>query len=219
MSARGFTIFELLVVLAITTLLAGIVLPIGLSRLAADRFTQTQSQLASAIIIARADAQRRGVIVRLIAVQDERGTALWSEELEDAEPAKRDSAGERGAARRSFVLDLPAGTAFERVPVVEDDGAGSASGVPPDGDEDGGATESGEESRAQEFTLCVLMPDGAVAPGQGVLLVSGERAVRVRLNMWTGDATFEPFRREDAEEEADAPPVPGGTGPETGGEP
>lgn len=218
MSARCFTIFELLVVLAITTLLAGIVLPIGLSRLAADRFTQTQSQLASAIIIARADAQRRGVIVRLIAVQDERGTALWSEELEDAEPAKRDSAGERGAARRSFVLDLPAGTTFERVPAAEDEEeAGGANGHA-DGDEEDGGLEPGGTARAREFTLCVLMPDGMVAPGLDVLLIAGEQAARLRLNMWTGDASFESFRREE-EEGGDAPPAPVDAAPETGGEP
>lgn len=208
MSARGFTIFELLVVLAITALLAGIVLPIGVSRLAADRFRQTQSQLASAVIIARADAQRRGVMVRLVAVQDERGTALWGEDADSGERLTGDAGEEDDAPRRTFVLELPSGVVFEDLPVGEDE----SEEEPEEADRNG----PGEEPEGQLVrVLCVLMPDGHVAPGREVLLVAGDRAARVQLNMWTGEVTFEPFVR--VADDDDAPPATGAGPGETGG--
>lgn len=211
----AFTLLELLIAIALVALLAGIVLPIGVSRLSADRFAQAQRQLATAVIIARADSQRRGGIVRLVVRQDVRGATLWSEEtpmrgVEEWRP--REGAG---APRREFVLDLPSGVRIALAPLPEDDVRANAIGNEP-GDE----REDAESSFAEGGTLCVLLPDGSVLMPHDLLLVSeaaGGREVRIRLNRWTGEAEFVPFVREDAE--TPPPPVRAATPRDSGARP
>lgn len=210
MCRPAFTLLELLIAIALVAMLAGIVLPVGVSRLAADRFDQAQRQVASAVVIARADAQRRGVIVRLTVRQDERGATLWSEDSEPA-GAGGPSRGERArAARSEFVLDLPRGVRFAVAPADDDEPADA---------ERAERRAEGDDSQS-EFgagpgggTLCVLLPDGGVLMPRDLLMVfeaGDRREVRIRLNRWTGEASFTPFVR--AEGGPSPPPAADGQG-------
>lgn len=207
MRLRGFTLIELMIALAIVAMLAGIVLPIGLSRLNADTFAQTQRQLESAVGIARADAQRRGVLMKLVAVESEGVTAIWSIE--------REAASQRGqGTQREFILELPAGTGIEPVPFATDDEE------PGEGEEGEGEAERGgagaagaaAEGTPVERALCVLMPDGTVVPGEAMALRGrdGTRA-RIGFNAWTGALSFTILPREGADEDGptELPPAAG----------
>ena len=125
MRARGFTLIELMIALAIVAMLAGIVLPIGISRLNADSFIQTQRQVESAVGIARADAQRRGMLMKLIAVEESGVVVLWSVEHAPAERGGK-------PARREFVMELPSGATIEAAPAVGDDEGDASNGAATD---------------------------------------------------------------------------------------
>lgn len=203
MCRSAFTLLELLIAIALVAMVAGIVLPVGVSRLAADRFDQAQRQVASAVIIARADAQRRGVIVRLTVRQDERGATLWSEEAESVGLGEQRRGERPRPARSEFVLDLPRGVRFAIVP-VEDDQTADAERNDRDAERDDNEPEFAEG--AGGGTLCVLLPDGSVLMPRDLLMVfeaGDRREVRVRLNRWTGEASFTPFVRAEGE-----PPPP-----------
>lgn len=203
MCRSAFTLLELLIAIALVAMVAGIVLPVGASRLAADRFDQAQRQVASAVIIARADAQRRGVIVRLTVRQDERGATLWSEEAESAGLGEQRRGERPRPARSEFVLDLPRGVRFALVP-AEDDQTADAERNDRDAERDDNEPEFAEG--AGGGTLCVLLPDGSVLMPRDLLMVfeaGDRREVRIRLNRWTGEAAFTPFVRAEGE-----PPPP-----------
>ena len=213
---RAFTLIELMIALAIVAMLAGIVLPIGLSRLNADAFAQAQRQVEAAVGIARADAQRTGVHVKLIAVVDG-GVVLFSQAHGAAD--RPDTSGKRSLPRREFVLELPTGVQIESEPDTEEEHANQ------DGDEvrtarEGSASAS-DGSSATELALCVLMPDGTVVPGEPVLLVArdGKRA-RIEFNPWTGALTFLPVTAAHvagaADASAPAPDPTRGPGGESG---
>lgn len=200
----AFTLLELLIAIALVALLAGIVLPVGVSRFSADGFAQAQRQLAAAVIIARADAQRRGGIIRLVVRQDAGAATLWTEDAEqpsDDGPTSRRSVS---TPRREFVLDLPSGVRIELAPPSSEDES-SAAETGGEADEEAGDSGAGF---ARGGTVCLLLPDGSVIMPHDLLMVSdsaGGRAVRIRLNRWTGEAEFPPFVREEAEA---APPAP-----------
>jgi prepilin-type N-terminal cleavage/methylation domain-containing protein len=67
---RALTLLELLVVLAILVALASLSIPIGLWQLRESQRSQVESRVESAIIQARARAQRLGCVVRVIAMRD-----------------------------------------------------------------------------------------------------------------------------------------------------
>ncbi len=210
MCRSAFTLLELLIAVALVAMVAGIVLPVGVSRLAADRFDQAQRQLASAVIIARADAQRRGVIVRLTVRQDERGATLWSEEAETVGSGEQRRGERSRPARSEFVLDLPRGVRFALMP-AEDDQAADAERNDRDAERDDNEPEFVEGTGGG--TLCVLLPDGSVLMPRDLLMVfdaGDRREARVRLNRWTGEASFTPYVR--AEGEPPPPRAAGGQG-------
>lgn len=202
MRRQGFTLIEVMIALAIVAMLAGIVLPIGLSRLNADSFIQTQRQLESAVSIARADAQRRGVLMKLIAVEAQGVVAVWSVEFGEA------GGGARGEMpkRREFVLELPSGAGVEPAPAAEDE----AEDTEEEEDERPRPAAAGAEAEAApvERALCVLMPDGTVVAGEAMVLRGRDgKRVRIDFNAWTGALTFVPVEPE-LTEDADALPPP-----------
>lgn len=205
MRSRGFSLIEILVAMAIMVMLAGIVLPIGLSRLNANSFSATQRQLASAVSIARADSQRRGVLLHLVAVESMNGVAIWSIER----PVEGDA---EAPERRSFLLELPGGASLADLPREESEEEADADeerAEEPRGD----SRQEGEgEAERSERTICVLMPDGTVVSAEPLVLVGrgGERA-RIDINPWTGGMNFprlEPLGSLDD--------GPGGVAPEPG---
>lgn len=206
MRLRGFTLIELMIALAIVAMLAGIVLPIGLSRLNADTFAQTQRQLESAVSIARADAQRRGVLMKLVAIEADGVTAVWSVERNAAERRDR-------PARREFILELPAGTGIEPAPVAAEEEEPGPEEEDKEERTEGGERATGAEAGPVERPLCVLMPDGTVVAGSAMALRGrdGTRA-RIGFNAWTGALSFTIIPREDAEWED----LPGEPPPDAG---
>lgn len=203
MRSRGFSLIEILVAMAIMVMLAGIVLPIGLSRLNANSFSATQRQLASAVSIARADSQRRGMLLHLVAVESVNGVAIWSIER----PVERDT---DSLPRRSFLLELPGGAKFAELPRDEWEEDPDAEAEDIEEQREDVSREDEDETERSERTICVLMPDGTVVPAEPLVLVGrgGERA-RIDINPWTGDLSFPRLEPLDSLEDG-----PGGVAPE-----
>lgn len=173
MRRSGFTLIELMIAIAIVTMLTGIVLPIGLSRLRADARWQVQGQLQSAVSLARADAMRRGEVVKLVASEAAGEVTLW---------AVRGS-GDDGATAREFVLDLPPGVGFEDAAIDDESSPGDAVELL--------RPVAGESPVAVERALCVLMPDGSVVPGDAAVLRIGEQfRFGLEFNPWTGSMSY-----------------------------
>jgi prepilin-type N-terminal cleavage/methylation domain-containing protein len=177
MRARAFTLIELMIAVAITVTLAGIVLPIGISRLNAASFAHTQRQLSSSVAIARAEAQRQSAVCRLLATREDDRTLIWSESQSHQE------ADLENPSSREFILDLPEGSSIRPMPSQEDD-------------EDEAAEKPQSELPEVPRTLCILMPDGTVVPGESTVLVGrGGEMARFEFNPWTGSLTFIPLPR------------------------
>lgn len=204
MRSRGFTLIELMIALAIMAMLAGIVLPIGISRLNASSFSQTQRQLESAVGIARADAQRRGRLLKLVAIDSGGSVAIWSIERGSTETGAE-------AGRREFVMELPAGASIIPAPAANAEDADS------DAEEDEWESARSDDVRRRaegagedsaERALCVLMPDGTVSPGETLVLRGrGGAMARMDFNPWTGMITFVPVRPvESASDDVPAAP-------------
>jgi len=185
--ARAFTLIELMIALAIVAMLAGIVLPIGLSRLNADAFVQAQRQLEAAVGIGRAESQRTGALVKLIAADG--GVTLFSHAHRPLEEST-DTGRKRSTPGREFVLELPAGVRIEADPDTEAD-EGIAAGE--DAPSPGSPAASSEQVPA-DLGVCVLMPDGTVVTSGPLVLVArdGKRA-RIDFNPWTGSLAFPPL--------------------------
>jgi len=65
--ARGFTLIEMLVVVLLIVLIAAIVGPLAISEIGRTSMKEAEQQVEAAAMLARADAQRRGAVVQLLA--------------------------------------------------------------------------------------------------------------------------------------------------------
>jgi prepilin-type N-terminal cleavage/methylation domain-containing protein len=78
---RAFTILEMLVVVLVIVLIMSIVAPIAVSEIGRSSLEESKRQFEAGVTLARADAQRRGVVLRLWArpADDSRATDSFFE--------------------------------------------------------------------------------------------------------------------------------------------
>ena len=202
-SPRAFTLVELMVALALAVALAAVVVPVSLSWLPAAALDEAPARIESALALARAEAQRRGVVIEVVAVRTDRGITeirardLTTEEAEDDEA----SAAADGPLNETLLAELPEGTTLRRVG-SEDDGS-DAPGL------EAGADPTPEPAPL-EMVLAIALPDGriVVETGSELRVIGADaRWAALAINGWTGVVTARPGASGDRERETqDLPP-------------
>lgn len=190
---RGFTVLELMVVVALLAILTGLVAPSLITRLGESRERSVQEQLRAAIDEARAESARSGVSMAAIAAHSPDGLNIkalpWGSassllESNDADPRDWDQ-----AATLALVTGVGA-------PGTEPTWQADAFA-----DEDPGLDVHDGDEPAFHL-IGVFFPDGsAFCAADTWLPLAPDRAVRIRIHPWTGraDVTIEV---EPAEEDA-----------------
>lgn len=213
MARRGLTLVEVLVALALVLALMALALPAVEGRLAEARFDAALRQTEAAMMVARAEAQRQGKPIRLVARPVRGGElGLFMEAVDPAtaagDPGDSGAAGAApatGAAAQSGVAwaVLPAKVTVSETP-------------PPEAGETGGAaTEISVEPKGappSPVTLAVFFADGSATSHGLVYITGGDQTVSVRVNRWTGAAAIDPYTAgPKAGPAEDAPPGATGT--------
>lgn len=165
----GFSLLELMVVVAILAALTGVALPALQGWIERARFEETARQLPLVLAVARAEARADGVARRVTATADAHGAQVIAvQRLEGAATAGGAGVGLTGADEAPpprpavAVLELPRGC---ELAVAARDG------------------EAGAESRS----IVVYLPDGgAVASPGTVLRGPGGREMEVRFERLSG---------------------------------
>jgi prepilin-type N-terminal cleavage/methylation domain-containing protein len=166
----GFTLLELIVVVALLAALAGMALPALLSRVGGSTLEAVKARLAAAASLCRADAQRRSESLEL-AVRGFQGRTIL---------VSRPAIAEDGAPPDDeLLLELPDGYAISL--------------TPPGGDEPGdwsNQVETDSDVDAEGLVLAVYQPDGSASVPGVRFLVFGEEALQVLIARWTGELTL-----------------------------
>jgi len=179
-AAAGFTLTELIVVLVVITLIAGLVAPTFIHQLEYARLTSGCRQIVSYMRYARSQAILRGVPYRLN--MDDRGQRYWitvydEEETEDlAEPFRPDSSNL--GARDS----LPEGVTIEEL-LIGDELAGPGA-------------ELEAPVSAEGYPVIEFRPDGTCDGARMLLKNNNEERLAIFLDAATGRAEI----AEEAEE-------------------
>lgn len=189
----AFTLLELMVALALAVVLAAVVLPVSLSWLPAAGLDEAPPRIESALALARADAQRRGVVVEIVAIETPGGiTEIRARDVadENAEDEEENHARATGRRDETILAELPKGTKLRRA------GSEEEGGLPPFEEEiePAGAVQASGAGPI-EIVLAIALPDGRiVAEGGGELRVIGgdARWAALGINGWTGAVTARP---------------------------
>ncbi|MFZ4573957.1 MAG: prepilin-type N-terminal cleavage/methylation domain-containing protein [Phycisphaerales bacterium] len=189
----GFTLFEVLVALAILLLLAGLSLPSLTNWSPSFVDGAVTSGLQSAVHSARAVALERGVVVSVKSLDRPDGSsvvfAAWIAAADDEGPAEES---------RRLLMVVERGYRVE--PPLEPDAA-------PATEPKRRADEATEEAGPARV-LWNILPDGTVrAAGPLELHAPGERSGEIKVGAWTGEVTVGPLvRREDGDTPKDDTP-------------
>lgn len=202
MSSRGLTLIEVVIVIAIIAILSALALPAIWNRLGDSRVNSAARQLEAAVISVRAQSQREGYAISLVASHDERGMLLKAERIEqpgswlDEEmPIDRRSGDQREHGRDAGV---PTARVIGRLAKGVTVAAGRIS-----------ETEQGNDAlplrrhEIEQFPpvrIAVALPDGTVIVQPPVRLTAGSTQLRMHINRFTGASSVE---RERLQGEAD----------------
>jgi prepilin-type N-terminal cleavage/methylation domain-containing protein len=204
MVRHGFTLIEVLAVVAILAVITALVMPAVENRLEAERFSSAGRQMEAAIVMARAEAQRRGVPLTLTARAIASGeTGLFVEAVPGVEEGSAHQgrkrveegatssapAGDQGSGASTMVraADAPvvvigAGVRVTaRAPSVD-------SGPGLKGQVDGVAPPVGS-TESDSVVIARFMPDGTAIAAGPVYLVGAGTAAAYTVNRWTGSAS------------------------------
>lgn len=212
----GFTLFELLLSLAIVLVLLAIALPFSMHLLEERELASTEEHIASGLIKARVHAQESGKPVEVVVLEGapshltmryfqadvgrserrgSRGGASESSRLSDR-PARPGSPSTKRSARDEWseVSPIDSSVRVEGQDAVSDAGAGS------DADDDAfGADEHSTRAEGEPFRLAVFLPDGSTLFAAALMLVhdSGLQS-RLTVDPWTGQPAIARGARDEA---------------------
>jgi type II secretion system protein H len=200
-NGSGFTLVEMMVVLAIITAIIAIAIPMMYSQAANQRLKDTARDIANALTQARGDAVRTGNVHIVFVATDAGGNLLQDAAGNNVAALVLDD-GAMGSANQNCQID--AGEPFWTVENVSGVGlgvVGSPSAAPQDlgtGDETTGSTFT-EDDGATAATWVMFRPDGmplsfddtcamgAAGSGSGgYYLQNGERSIAVVLRPMGG---------------------------------
>jgi len=204
MKKAAFTLWELLVAIALLLMIAALVVPISLSYFVAATFDEAGSQVAAVMAMARADAQREGKPVQIALKADSAG-AWHVVRLPDVPPQTVAGAPIDYEARTASVeaalgndasakpletlATLPAGVHVSRAHTVvsTEDDSGEAAETATADDRSASSTTSAEATVGGGFLIATFMPDGeptGCAPW--TMTDSRGRSLRIAIDPWTG---------------------------------
>ncbi len=177
----GFTLLELIVVIALLVALSGLALPGLLARVAGSTRGAVETRMAAAAMLCRAEAQRRSVSLELAAREAGGQTVVVSRHValdEDGAPATEE-----------VLLELPGG--YSITETNPSDTSATKAGA---GNKEAPAVPSGEG-----LVLAVFLPDGSAAvPGDRFLVVD-ETVLQFHIARWMGELTLiEPVAAQDS---------------------
>jgi prepilin-type N-terminal cleavage/methylation domain-containing protein len=193
-AARGLTLIEVLAVIAILVVVTAVAAPEIRSRLGDASLDAAAGQLDATLIQARAQAQRRGVALRLVARRLRDGTAIATRPLveeteESAAPGK-----EPAEPPLDVLWTVAAGIEVtDRDPGAKQTGSDGAKATP-------------AEAVGEDLVLATFLPDGSAIAAGRVFLVRGQSAYALSINQWTGGATM---TRLQVKPEGEGEPVEG----------
>jgi prepilin-type N-terminal cleavage/methylation domain-containing protein len=170
MKSRGLTLFEVVIALALVSVLAALALPAVWSRLGEARVDAAARQVEAAVLSVRARAQRDGSALALSALEERGGRVQLL--VRPVERPGVDDEESAGAAR--LLARLPEGVSIR--PGVEDSH-----------DEDEGEAPGSTLERALEpVRVVVALPDGMLLISGPIQLSTSDARRVVMINRWTG---------------------------------
>ena len=186
-TARGLTLLEMLIVLALLAALGALVLPALAGRIGAATAAAAAEELGAAAGMARARAVSRGRAVALVAVREGREVRLFAEEVESGalRSADEEETGTEevalGAAAE-FLSELPGECSLGHEAPSEDEGGGAGGGEV--------IAERAPDGSDSVMQLAVFLPDGSpLRPHPAYLKAPGGKVFRLDLGACTGRAT------------------------------
>lgn len=191
---RAFTLIELVSVIAVLLVISALAWPVLDGRLATARMRGAAQQVESALVIARAEAQARGIMVRLVArngarAEDPQSLVMASVGNSTASDTERGlTKGERPALNfDESVWELGSGVRLQA-----EKPSTIAAGLPREAPVVSAKPVTAEVS--QDLVIATFLPDGTAAAGAVVYLTGGKDAAEVRINRWTGEVSLTPIK-------------------------
>ncbi|MBX3358757.1 MAG: type II secretion system protein [Phycisphaeraceae bacterium] len=161
---RAFTVIELVIAIALAVGLGAVVVPMTVSRMREAAYREGVERVGTAVMLGRAEAQRRGVIIEVRAGVSGDGSGLISlSEVAGEAAGSEEAEGPNVGRVIGEPVELPSGVTVGR----ERDPAGL---------------------EAEEIVLTICLPDGRLIPSveSVVLAGAGGRRGRIGINAWTG---------------------------------
>lgn len=185
MERRALTILELLIAIVLIASLTALVVPAVLGRVGEFSLDAAARQVEAAFVAARAQSQREGLPVAVVARPEAGGGVGLCLEAMSA------SAGEEQADAPPALAPAAWTVLPTRVTLTDSAVDGERDGFAP-ASAGAGAERFGDGGAAQRLLVAVVLPDGtASAAGERYLAGPGGERWRLRVNRWTGAASFE----------------------------
>lgn len=197
MERRALTILELLIAIVLVASLTALVVPAVLGRVGDFSLDAAARQVEAAFIAARAQAQREGLPVAVMARPEAGGgVGVFIEAMEAPEEPSEDGFAPAEPLVAAWTV-LPS-----RVELTDSAGEGDLGEFSPAQDGEAGELQGDDgtdrDETAPPLLVAVVLPDGTASlEGERYLEGPGGERLRLRVNRWTGAARFERVVREE----------------------
>jgi type II secretory pathway pseudopilin PulG len=194
-SPGAFTLLELLIVIVLLISIGAIITPFTIGGMDRSAFDDAQRHYEGAVMMARAEAQRRGVVLELVARSDSGGSTLCTREVEQQSRGEQGADGGAEQSRASVgvgeneLLAFSAGISVSDVdPTLKTEpDQGQQDPAMPDGTGSNVSGTGPASSPSGEIVLGLFFPDGQIEPAAPRFLVgAADRVARMEINRWTG---------------------------------